>query len=134
VKKWIEALRSGDYAQTKSDLRYDNSFCCLGVGCDMYDESLWGGESFCFEGRDYNQLPPKEVLVWLGVPEDLMQDRDANEFDVFIPVEAVRKAVPHRIPPKEDNLTASGLNDDGYTFGEIADILEVLDVEAEEKD
>lgn len=39
LKKWIAALRSGEYKQTVSSLRDDNGFCCLGVledilGCE----------------------------------------------------------------------------------------------------
>lgn len=33
--KWVEALRSGKYLQNKGALRKDNSFCCLGVACDV---------------------------------------------------------------------------------------------------
>lgn len=39
--KWIKALRSGEYTQTIGTLRRDNSFCCLGVLCDVIDPSLW---------------------------------------------------------------------------------------------
>ena len=37
LKKWIKALRSGKYKQTKDTLCNDkrNSFCCLGVLCDV---------------------------------------------------------------------------------------------------
>lgn len=33
--KWIAALRSGDYKQTKNALKnsYSDSYCCLGVLC-----------------------------------------------------------------------------------------------------
>jgi hypothetical protein len=35
-KKWVDALRSGDYKQGKHYLRSgDDSFCCLGVLCDI---------------------------------------------------------------------------------------------------
>ena len=35
--KWVEALRSGDFKQGKGYLnnRDDNSFCCLGVLCEI---------------------------------------------------------------------------------------------------
>lgn len=34
-KKWVEALRSGEYKQGSNRLYsyYDNSYCCLGVAC-----------------------------------------------------------------------------------------------------
>jgi|SRR6185436_2774286 len=34
-EKWVEALRSGKYEQGKRALRKGNSFCCLGVLCDV---------------------------------------------------------------------------------------------------
>lgn len=37
VKKWLEALRSGEYQQGKRKLfTEEGNFCCLGVACDMY--------------------------------------------------------------------------------------------------
>jgi hypothetical protein len=38
-QKWVEALRSGDYKQTKGMLRRttpEQSYCCLGVLTDLY--------------------------------------------------------------------------------------------------
>lgn len=46
-KKWVEALRSKDYAQGMGYLRCapdDDSpdqFCCLGVLCDVVDPDVW---------------------------------------------------------------------------------------------
>ncbi len=40
--KWLVALRSGKYAQGRGRLRNpDNSFCCLGVLCDIIDPEGW---------------------------------------------------------------------------------------------
>jgi len=33
AEKWIEALRSGNYQQTKANLQNDSGYCCLGVAC-----------------------------------------------------------------------------------------------------
>ncbi len=33
--EWVDALRSGDYAQGGGVLRRGNNFCCLGVLCDI---------------------------------------------------------------------------------------------------
>jgi len=33
--KWIEALRSGEYPQSRLGLRNAEGFCCLGVLCDV---------------------------------------------------------------------------------------------------
>jgi hypothetical protein len=42
--KWLEALRSGHYAQTREYLRQDGGYCCLGVLCDVVDPEAWGEE------------------------------------------------------------------------------------------
>lgn len=39
--KWVEALRSGDYQQGMNYLRRGNSFCCLGVLCDISQRGDW---------------------------------------------------------------------------------------------
>lgn len=39
---WVAALRSGEYEQGRDCLRENNTFCCLGVACDIYDPLLWG--------------------------------------------------------------------------------------------
>lgn len=39
AKLWTKALRSGKYKQGKFNLRnHNNSFCCLGVLCDLYNK------------------------------------------------------------------------------------------------
>lgn len=39
--KWVAALRSGEYKQTREFLRTSTGFCCLGVLCDLVDPSGW---------------------------------------------------------------------------------------------
>lgn len=46
VVKWLEALRSGNYLQGLGSLRVETDdghsrFCCLGVLCDIVDNSKW---------------------------------------------------------------------------------------------
>jgi hypothetical protein len=42
--KWIEALRSGKYQQTRGALKDDKGMCCLGVAADLIDSSQWNDE------------------------------------------------------------------------------------------
>lgn len=40
--EWVAALRSCRYAQGKGYLRTaENTFCCLGVACDLIDPNIW---------------------------------------------------------------------------------------------
>lgn len=46
---WIAALTGGEYNQGQSRLRVDDSFCCLGVLCDLAvlaGEGRWDGEDY----------------------------------------------------------------------------------------
>ena len=47
VKKWVKALRSGEYEQGEANLckedeiSGDYDYCCLGVACDVLVEGDW---------------------------------------------------------------------------------------------
>lgn len=64
AKRWVEALRSGKYEQGKNGLRTKDKFCCLGVACDIYDNTIW------------DKLPenlgrlPSYVREWLDLSHD----------------------------------------------------------------
>ena len=67
VKKLVTALRSGKYTQTQEHLRRGDSFCCLGVACDISKLGKWEKD----EEGDYLYLEnegtlPPDVITWLG--------------------------------------------------------------------
>lgn len=39
-QKWIAALKSGEYKQTKGHLQHYNAYCCLGVACRVVGGTL----------------------------------------------------------------------------------------------
>ena len=47
VKKWVKALRSGDYQQgieylcNEDEISGNFTYCCLGVACDILTEDDW---------------------------------------------------------------------------------------------
>lgn len=53
--KWLAALRSGKYQQTRFWLHRPNGFCCLGVACDLADSEQW----YPSEATDDNDNPVK---------------------------------------------------------------------------
>ena len=78
-QQWIEALRSGKYSQAQEELRVGDSFCCLGVLCDIYSKSkganFWqeterGSGCYYFESLpeqyEYATLP-MNVSEWAGL-------------------------------------------------------------------
>lgn len=99
AKRWVAALRSGEYQQTRGTLRDDNGFCCLGVACDLY----YGRDRW--ESR--NGLGYFISDMCTSLPDD------------------VRRALGLR--DVEGNYSHGSLmllNDEGATFSEIVDIIE----------
>ena len=101
-EKWLNALRSGDYKQTKSCLHKGDGFCCLGVLCDLYGKEHnveWKlvDAGIYYEFQDKKAILPLSVIEWAGVEDD---------------------------NPEICETPLSRLNDTGYTFNEIADIIE----------
>lgn len=83
VRKWVDALRSGNYEQTDGQLRKEDDegvvgFCCLGVACDISELGTWDeNDGFRIDGVEYyddedgrepdSGYLPIEVADWLGV-------------------------------------------------------------------
>jgi len=69
---WVEALKSGEYIQGHQYLNIDNSFCCLGVLCEVAIKSglalekTFGGGYYVYGEDSYNMLPQK-VMEWAGM-------------------------------------------------------------------
>lgn len=76
--KFIAALRSGKYKQGTGQLRVEDTFCCLGVACDIHRKTTRKGEwvqgprDFNYNAAAYpeNKVPPIEVVRWYGWPDD----------------------------------------------------------------
>jgi hypothetical protein len=107
--KWVAALRSGEYKQGKERLYSPSQgYCCLGVLTDLYSKEVLGipylGEDDLKKyGEDYLC---DEVMAWAGLPNS---DPEVDESLVII----------NGVPP-----SLSQLNDAGFTFNDIADIIE----------
>lgn len=58
--KWIAALRSGRYPQTRAALRTDVGYCCLGVLCDLLRPKGWripiAGQPLYMHSGNYSSL------------------------------------------------------------------------------
>jgi hypothetical protein len=96
--KWLEALRSGKYKQAEGRLKVNDTFCCLGVLCDISGLSKWDGDYYL----NCVSVLPDEVAEWSG-----LGDKSPN----------VKEASGR-------NRSLAGLNDDGNSFKEIADLIE----------
>jgi len=81
IATWLEALRSGEYKQTKGALHTKKGkkegFCCLGVLCDLAVKAkvipepltleIGGIQEFRYEG--YSGNLPEEVMKWAGLED-----------------------------------------------------------------
>lgn len=103
--RWLKALRSGDYEQTRKVLhRYGDGFCCLGVLCDLHRKST---------KRSGWKQGIGEVVSYLG-------DR------VALPANVSKWAGLTQCDPIINNkeTTLSDLNDSGKSFRQIAKVIE----------
>lgn len=125
--KWLAALRSGEYQQGVSQLRYEDPdkvqrFCCLGVLCDLAvkqgvieaPELRPGvGSVYVYDGA--TTLPSSAVTAWA-------YEVSPGNHDEWMVIEE-RKGVDGDEYPVFSGLTE--LNDEqNRTFVEIADVIE----------
>lgn len=73
ARKWIKALESGEYKQCKGQLRKGDSFCCLGVLCNLHAQEH---PDVAAEQRYKNSymgnvgVLPDAVMAWAGAMDD----------------------------------------------------------------
>ncbi len=111
-QKWIEALRSGKYEQGKEQLRVGNTYCCLGVLCDLYgrEHNIGWKSDNTFQG-DLMALP-NEVMKWAGLKSE--------HCEVILPLTI---NVPSKLSKLYRAKSLTAMNDGGYTFEEIANTI-----------
>ncbi len=108
LNKWVPALRSGQYRQTTGILREGNTFCCLGVACDISGLGRWSAAfRYVVGGEQRSGGLPIAVREYLQIT----LDSDLG----IIPVLRDRN---------EDKVILAELNDNGFTFNQIADVIE----------
>lgn len=110
--KWVQALRSGDYKQGKKTLKINGTHCCLGVLCDLHKQEC-GGEWYDPTHPDLisgaqGYRTPSGYEDWSMLPEPVQE----------------WAGIRTGINPDVDGKPLSGLNDGGWKFGRIADLIE----------
>lgn len=87
-QKWVKALLSGEYVQTKGKLKTsENNFCCLGVLCDLAQKEGIGAwvkvlnheEFLVGEDSSMDTLPSK-VMEWAGIESKWGFYKSAHNF------------------------------------------------------
>lgn len=81
-KLWVDALRSGEYNQCTGVLKstvQPNSFCCLGVLCDVYGKNVlkkkskWIEGGFPFKGKINTTFLNESLLERVGISKKCQQ-------------------------------------------------------------
>lgn len=106
MTKWVAALRSGKYKQGQKALcTTTNKYCCLGVLCDISGLGKFGLNDTYPNLKVYlgqASAVPKPVQAWAGLQSSAG----------YFPKRVQRKTCLRR------------MNDDGFSFEEIANIIE----------
>ncbi|MEU7863451.1 hypothetical protein [Nonomuraea sp. NPDC049141] len=110
--EWLAALRSGEYKQAKGKL-YDlktDGYCCLGVLCDLAEK----------RGLIKRVVDESDGTVWFGPSFTVVEDETVRAWA------GLADSNPSLPDPDDDffGYSAAGLNDEGYTFAQIADLIE----------
>lgn len=131
---WITALRSGRYAQGRGKLSTPTGYCCLGLLCELAIEEgvdlkkeVETVSYYDFTaGRDVQDVVvqydgslnylPVSVIRWAfaATPEDL------HEAEVW----GTNDNPKVKDPASDSRVTLAELNDGGFTFDDIADLIE----------
>lgn len=118
---WVDRLRNGGLLQGTGSLRRrikgEDYYCCLGVLCEI-----------AVEKGVVTRMPPSYVsgiLTYDGeedfLPLSVRQAAGLDSPNPFVPNHEGISTTGDYVP---ERLTLSWLNDTGYTFSEIADIIE----------
>lgn len=124
-RQWIEALRDPERKQARGFLNNGTGMCCLGVACDISEVGGWQDHSFDGNvwynpgigwGHEDKGLP-NPVAKWLGVPTD-PNYRPENP---RVPGLLVKNDYETGL---DSDVSLAQLNDSGFTFAQIADVIE----------
>jgi hypothetical protein len=122
-QKWIDALRSGKYEQGSEKLRSVTGYCCLGVLCDIYAQE----HNTQWEFRGDEEINPQSQDYWyFGDQSEFLPESVMNWAELKTPNPNVRVDVEDN--EDEDNWyytdELSNINDSGYSFNGIANLIE----------
>lgn len=138
--EWVRRLRSGDYEQGSGYLHFQDTYCCLGVLCDMaveagvIEETYRPSERIAVFGKTGDWQPgdwqtqtlPHSVAEWAGLlPTRSVTIDGRGDIRVYahLPYDIPREDPENGSMPGVLDLMEANDNE-GYTFGEIATAIE----------
>lgn len=108
AKIWIDALRSGRFKKGMDQLRKGDSYCCLGVACELAVEH---GIIESYDGKHTNLSYYPDVREWIGL-EDYCGAFESRNCDESLTARNDKR----RYDQEEGRPT--------YTFKDIANLIE----------
>jgi hypothetical protein len=123
VKPWTDALRSGEYKQTKKVLKDQDGFCCLGVLQDVIlKQGLIKGEWKSIE----SVRKAERLVLDLGKDEKGRDVTEETTYHLSVSVMNLTdiKTNVANFRREGTNECLASLNDRGVEFDIIADIIE----------
>lgn len=141
IRDFVAALRSGEYDQTKNRLRTGVSpvtgkagYCCEGVAFERYGVQLGygmvnnGSGAMIALGRNYpsddNSFAVDKFMSTAVAPPEFWQDMGMRDRTVY---NGFAFELPNNYTTRDENREweeYASLNDAGFTFPQIADIIE----------
>lgn len=135
--EWVKRLRSGTIPQTTGSLTKGDARCCLGVACDIaVDNKMAEIVNYDAKNMEYLDLDENyaDSLLSYGIREWL----GMSTIDGILPFSErrfLKEDLPEFVSPNEEwenyygstlheNATLANLNDEGFTFDQIADLIE----------
>lgn len=120
-KKWIAALRSGEYKQGNSVLKREDDFCCLGVLCDLHRKETNSGKwahktptgSLMYECSEHDSS-------YVALPVNVVDWANGSNFKDWEYLDSSGSFGKNLL----SRSLLSALNDNGTKFEEIAEIIE----------
>jgi hypothetical protein len=128
--QWTAALRSGEYAQGRSQLSKNGEYCCLGVLCDLAVKAevipapVRSDDMDDVYGTEGNDLYlPAEVMEWAGI-EDYNPGVELDGLPGGVQWGSPLEGVDSNGYAYEGIAALSNMNDGGTPFALIADIID----------
>ena len=124
-QKWIAALRSGEYPQTRRTLHNGDGYCCLGVLCEVA-----GLERQKISAGRYGYVDTDGLEIrYAELPPTFAKQNALRSQGTLLSSKQISRSLGEE---RAHALSSRGggeesivwLNDSGATFGEIAQLIE----------
>lgn len=117
AKKWVAALRSGEYKQDIGYLRREGKYCVLGVACDLAVKDNIITQIKCCDGSysydSHSYLPSNKVQEWIGLRSNNGEFNKCNSY-----------TLEGNLIDFTSKCSLSAMNDSFVDFNDLADLIE----------